>query len=88
MTDPIHRLLADLRDVDDDVVRLELVTRARAELEALDGSLGVIRSAEIDRARTAGLTWRQIGDALGVSLQRAHELGNLSPTPTTERTRT
>ena len=90
MTDPIARLLAELTKTTAPASRLALVAHYRVELDDLERAFVLIRSTEVDRARLAMLTWRQIGEALGVSLQRAHELGTNHPSShqptTTERT--
>lgn len=48
-------------------VRLQTMRRTQAALDAL--TLEVVEAAR----KTDGMTWQQIGDALGVSRQSAHE---------------
>jgi len=87
MTDPIDVLLADLARITDHADRLRRIATARVELDRLDVEYGRIRDAAIRDARTDGrLTWREIGEIFGVSLQRAHEIGTKAqpertPTP-------
>lgn len=80
MTDPIDRLDADLARANGPTARLHLVAEFRVELEDLERRYAIRRAEAIAGARTEGLmTWRQIGDVLGVSLQRAHDLGAQTP---------
>lgn len=76
MTDPIDHLLAALARIadGDHAARLRKIAAARVELDRLTADYAKIRAAEI-RAARAGLTWREIGEIFGVSLQRAHEYG-------------
>lgn len=93
MTDPIDRLEAELAALAGPTARLHAIADFRLELESWDRRFDLVRADVIHEARTAGLmTWRAIGEVLGVSLQRAHELGTAHHPSThhnpTERTRT
>ena len=72
---------------DDPLAQLEEAARQKAEVaELTDALLGHF----VDRARRAGCSWSQIGDALGVSKQAAqqrHTAARLPSERLTERTR-
>jgi hypothetical protein len=76
MTDPQqHPLDDELARISDPLDRLRHLRAVLAETDEFRDLLVVRRSAEIRRARADAHPWRTIGEALGVSLQRAHELG-------------
>lgn len=85
ITDPIDTLLADLARLpaDDHAARLRRVATTRADIARISHDYEQLRAKEVRSARAA-LTWREIGDILGVSLQRAHQLA--TPTTNPERT--
>jgi hypothetical protein len=60
--------------------RLEVLAKRRIALEAeIDGLVGMLRAEEFaydaeSRRWVADCTWSEIGDALGISRQAAHQL--------------
>lgn len=71
MADPVHtkrftRALQALREVPDPVQRLDAVRSAIAQLEDLE-------AATVADARTAGVTWIEIGAVYGLSKQGAQQ---------------
>lgn len=69
--DPVERLQA--------IRKVEAVTAARAEAARIE------RRRVIAEIRELGLTWRVIGDLIGVSAQAAERLGATPTTTTTTK---
>jgi len=71
VADPVHvkrfdRVLAALREIQDPVLRLDAVRRSREALEDRE-------AATVADARTAGVTWIDIGTLYGLSKQGAQQ---------------
>ena len=70
---PSARLTAAVTEKDP-VSRLRLLEAIQAETAGLSESLRSARRDAIQELRSADATWREIGDILGVSAQRAEQL--------------
>lgn len=79
-------LRAELRQIQEAADRLERAQTVRARLERITSDVLWLVSREICECRDAGLTWRDIGDLLGVTLQRAEQLSQIYRTNTEEKT--
>lgn len=77
-------VLAMLRKVEDPLERLTAIRAVRAEVKDADDQFDRLARGAIHELRQRGWTWKQIGDELAVSPQRAHQLGT-GPTPTERR---
>ena len=71
-------LLAVVLHVDDPRERLRRLRVVRAEVVELEALVRRMTATAIRQIRETDplATWQEIGDLLGVSLQRAHELAN------------
>lgn len=56
------------------VKRFQRATREIAELEERRARLNRERAAAIDAMRAAGMTWKEMADATGVSQQRMDQI--------------
>jgi hypothetical protein len=74
-------LAGAITDVDEPLVRLELIAALEHRFDVIAATLKAFAARD---AREAGDTWATIGDALGVTAQRAHQVARLDeagPTP-------
>ena len=58
----------------DPVTRLRLLAVIHQETCEMSDALRIAKRDTIRELRTTGMTWQRIGDALGVSKQRAEQL--------------
>lgn len=93
--DAVGAAITLLRRVADPRERLDAIQRVRSELVAQSVTLEDLLGSTIAecRAVTPPATWQEIGDILGVTSQRAHQIGAAylmakprTTTPTTEGT--
>ncbi len=87
MTDHVDPILDELYELDRDDIDPPTALAEIAKLGERASTIAAeyvrVRARAIHRARRVELTWREIGDIFGVSLQRAEAM---SKQGTTERT--
>lgn len=79
----IVRPIAELANGDQPEGELELLELAALLGERVPEAIDHLKTAAARRARIAGHTWQEIGDALGLTAQRAHQIARQSE-PTKE----
>lgn len=76
-SEEVERLLNDiaaLEQIEDDEACARAVTELLKELPEQQARLRELRQARVHRMRERGLTWKQIGDSMGVHFTRARQI--------------